>query len=94
MNFLRRLFNKKATPSFELTSPVAEEVATYLYQATELRLNGQCELAIIECNKVLSLHPNSHLAYHIRALAKYSMDDRDGAIEDWKRSQTLREFLK
>lgn len=94
MNFLKRLFKKKPLPSTKLTSPFADEVALCLNRAAELRLSGECELAILECNKVLSLHPNSHLAYHIRALAKYTIDDRDGAIEDWIRSQTLRELLK
>ncbi|SFF34080.1 hypothetical protein [Spirosoma endophyticum] len=94
MNFLKRLFKKKPLPSTELAAPIAEEVTICLNRAAELRLSGQCKLAIIECDKVLFLHPNNHLAYHIRALAKYSIDDREGAIKDWKRSQSLREILK
>ena len=94
MNFLKKLFRQEGPRPPELAPATAKEIATRLKQATELRLSSQCELALLECNEILRLHPASHLAYQIRALTKYDMDDQDGAIRDWNRFKSLQKWLK
>lgn len=94
MNFLKKLFKQEEPRPTELAPATAKEIATRLKQATELRLSSQCELALLECNEILRLHPASHLAYQIRALTKYDMNDQDGAIQDWHRFKSLQKLVK
>ena len=94
MNFLNKLFRQEEPRLTELDPATAKEIATCLKQAAELRLNQQCELALIVCNDVLLRHPTNHLAYQIRALTKYDIDDQDGAIRDWNRFKSLQKLLK
>ncbi|GAB3797856.1 hypothetical protein GCM10028819_17740 [Spirosoma humi] len=89
MNFLKKLFKKESTLSEELAPAIAKEVAARLSRAAELRLTGEYEQALRECNEVLLLHPTSQLAYHIRALIRYDMNDQPGAIQDWNRHKSL-----
>ncbi|GAB3783592.1 hypothetical protein GCM10028818_41900 [Spirosoma horti] len=94
MNFLKKLFPQEEPQPTELDPVLAKEVATRLKHATDLRLNKQYELAIFECNEILQFHPACHLAYQIRALAKYDLNDQDGAIRDWNRFKSLQKWLK
>ncbi|GAB3726561.1 hypothetical protein [Spirosoma lituiforme] len=94
MNFLKKLFQQEEHRPTELAPAMAKEVAMRLKHAAELRLNKQYELTILECNEILQFHPACHLAYQIRALAKYDIDDQDGAIRDWNRFKSLQKWLK
>lgn len=94
MIFLKKLFKKEEAHPVELALEIGREVATRLKLAADLRLNKQYELALAECNNVLGLHPANHLAYQIRALIRYDMNDQDGAIRDWNRFKSLRKNLK
>lgn len=94
MNFLKKLFKQEEPWPTELAPATAKEIDTRLKQATNLRLSSQCELALLECNEILRLHPASHLAYQIRALTKYDMNDQDGAIRDWNRFKSLQKWIK
>lgn len=89
MNLLKRLFKKEPTPLDEPAPAVVKEVAARLSRAAELRLRGEYEQALLECNEALLLHPASQLAYQIRALARYDMNDQPGAIQDWNRHKSL-----
>lgn len=89
MDFLKKLFKQDEPRPIELTLATTREIATCLKQATELRLSKQYEHALIACNDVLLRHPTNYLAYQIRALTKYDMDDQDGAIRDWNRFKSL-----
>jgi len=89
MNLLKKLFKKEPTHLNEPAPAIAKEVTARLSRAAELRLSGECEQALVECNEVLLLHPTSHLAYHIRALTRYDMNDQQGAIQDWNRHKSL-----
>lgn len=94
MNFLKRLLGKEEARSPERTLPNSREITTRLKLAAALRLNKEYELALVECNEVLQLQPTNHLAYHIRALTKYDLDDQDGAIRDWNRFKSLQEHIR
>lgn len=91
MNFFRRLFPKRVPPAAVAPSPATkDEVDACLRRAAELRLTDQNQAAIAECNRALSLEPNREQAFRIRALAKFVLEDRDGAIEDWNQAESLR----
>jgi regulator of sirC expression with transglutaminase-like and TPR domain len=90
MNFLRKLFRPEEPRVMELSPATTREIDTRLKKAIALRLSHQYELALVECNEILRLYPASHLAYQIRALAKYDLDDKDGAIRDWNHFKALR----
>lgn len=93
MIFLKKLFKKEEDCPVELSLETAKEVNARLKAAADLRMNKQYELALAECNKVLVLCPTNHLAYQIRALTRYDMDDQDGAIQDWNRFKSLQKNL-
>jgi len=94
MNFLKKLFRQEEPRPTELTLAMTKDISTRLKQAAELRLSKQCEHALVACNEVLLLHPTNHLAYQIRALTKYDMNDQDGAIRDWNRFKSLQKWAK
>lgn len=94
MNFLKRFLWKAESRSTELIPPNSREITTRLKLAAALRLNKEYGLALVECNEVLQLQPTNHLAYHIRALTKYDLDDQDGAIRDWNRFKSLQGPVK
>lgn len=89
MNFLKKFFRPEEPRVIELPPATLREIATRLKKATALRLSRQYALALVECNEILRLYPDSHLAYQIRALAKYDLDDQDGAIRDWNHFKAL-----
>lgn len=94
MNFLRKLFGQEQPRPVELAHATVKEIANCLKQAAELRLSKQYEHALVACNEVLLLHPTNHLAYQIRALTKYDLNDQDGAIRDWNRFKSLQKLVK
>lgn len=52
-------------------------------RAGDLHLKGDHNRAITDCNRVIGLKPNDAYAYLVRAWAKESTGDCDGAIDDY-----------
>lgn len=64
-----------------------------LTKAASCQAEGDYENARAACDQVLRTYPNNATAYYIRGLARYALDDLDGALRDWKQSDHLRRQL-
>ncbi|MDY0215519.1 MAG: tetratricopeptide repeat protein [Bacteroidales bacterium] len=50
---------------------------------------GRLKEAIVDYNLVLELEPNYAEVFHLRGLAKYELNDKTGACEDWEKANII-----
>lgn len=64
-------------------------IEAMLYKATNLDNSEDHDNALLEYNKVIALEPENHLAYFNRGNTKFSLGDKIGACNDWRKAKEL-----